>query len=42
MASENHFLFSLRGISGKQSIRGTHFTAAHDMTVESASKVASR
>lgn len=33
---------SLHGVSGKQSIRGTHFIAAHSMTVENVHKVVSR
>lgn len=42
MASENHFLFSLRGVNGKQSIRESHLVPARSVTVENASKVALR
>lgn len=42
MASESHFLFSLHGVNGKQSISGAHLVAAHSLTVENADKVAPR
>lgn len=42
IASENQFLFSLHNVSEKQNIRGSHFIAAHGVTVENPDKVGSR